>query len=93
VEKVEHLFVKIPDLECWQKRPDLINSFFGYLLGSTHADDVAMCTLGRVSVARMAAVKPYGWVHASLERVRVVTSFSKWRELDNQNSFFTYFWI
>jgi len=43
-----------------------------------------MCTLGRVSVARMAAVKPHGWVHASLERVRVVTSFSKWSELDNQ---------
>jgi len=29
----------------------------GYLFGSTHADDVAMCTLGRVSVALRAAVK------------------------------------
>ena len=55
-----------------------------YLLGSTHADDVAMCALGRVSVARMAAVKPHGWVHASLERVRVGTSFPKWSELNNQ---------
>jgi hypothetical protein len=55
----------------------------GYLLGSTHADDVLMCTLGRV-VARMAAVKPHGWVHASLERVRMGTSFPNWSERDNQ---------
>jgi len=67
-------------------RDCLAKYFFlsGYLLGSTHADDVAMCALGRVSVAWMAAVKPHGWVHAPLERVRVFTAFSKWSELDNQ---------
>ena len=56
----------------------------GYLLGSIHVDDALMCTLGRVSVARMATVKPHGWVHASLEGVRIRTPFPKWSELDNQ---------
>jgi hypothetical protein len=37
-----------------------------------------------VSVARMATVKPHGWVHASLERVRMGTSFTYWSEVDNQ---------
>jgi hypothetical protein len=45
---------------------------------------VPMCILGRVSVARMATVKPHGWVHASLERVHMATSFPNWSELDNQ---------
>jgi hypothetical protein len=56
----------------------------GYLLGSPHADDVAMCTPGRVSVARMATVRPHGWVHASLERGCMGTSFPNWSELDSQ---------
>jgi hypothetical protein len=43
-----------------------------------------MCTLGRVSVARMATVKPHGWVYAPLERVCMGTSFPNWSELDNQ---------
>ena len=60
----------------------------GCLLGSTHAADALMCILGRVSVAWMATVKPHGWVYASLERVRMSTSFPKWRELDNQTNHF-----
>ena len=45
-----------------------------------------MRILARVSVARMATVKPHGWVHASLERVRMGTSLPKWSELDNQTN-------
>jgi hypothetical protein len=43
------------------------------IIGSTSADEVPRCTLARVSVARMATVKPHGWVHASLDRVRLGT--------------------
>ena len=56
-----------------------------YKIGlDTRADDVLMCTLGRVSVARMVTVKPHGWVYASLERGCMSTSFPKWSGLNHQ---------
>jgi hypothetical protein len=72
------------EIDISQEDREKVETLSAFLLGSTHADDAAMCTLGRVSVARMATVKPHGWVHASLERVRMDTSFPNWSELDNQ---------